>query len=48
MGICSLNSEDKQVMLVGPQGSGKTRMLYSLKLPNDNWDPDPTYGNYQY
>lgn len=37
---------ERQAMLVGIQGSGKTKLLYSLLLNSDNWDPDPTYGKY--
>ncbi len=49
MGLLSSKNALKQVLLTGPESSGKTTLLYNFRLPD--FEPDkvtPTHGyNYE-
>eukprot|EP00743_Colponemidia_sp_Colp-15_P007762 GILK01008404.1.p1 GENE.GILK01008404.1~~GILK01008404.1.p1 ORF type:complete len:195 (+),score=17.55 GILK01008404.1:59-586(+) len=49
MGNCSARSENRQVLMVGLDGCGKTTLLYIQKLPGEpELHPSPTIGfNYE-
>ena len=48
MGVLGSKNQQKQILLTGPESSGKTTLLYSMILRKKEWRATPTIGfNYE-